>query len=251
MEALELIVVAIIVAVLAGLILKKRQIEAGQRSYSLRSLSAFRTLRHQVGMALESGNPPLLALGRGPLHSESGPTSIAGLAFLRELASSSDRGQLTPRVAVGSATLLPIAQDVLKQVTEENAGSTQGEPSVQFIADETYPLAYAAGTANEIERDRIAGSIAVGRFGAELAIIGEAASRNEVSQVMASDNPDAIAVAIASTKDSLWGEEIFAAAAYLRQSSWDLAAVRIQDLLRLIVIAFLLGATFLRLLGLI
>lgn len=245
----ELIVAATFFSVFAALAIVRRQIERGQQTYSLRSLTAFNALRRQVGMALESGRPPLLALGRGALHTTAGPVSVAGLQVLHELAEGTGRGQLTPQVMIGAATLLPVAQDDLNRVADESVERHENINSVQFIADESFPFTYAAGTSSHIEREAPVASIAVGHFGSEIALIGEAASRNGIEQIMGSDDPTAIAISVATTENSLWGEELFAAGAYLRQAPWDLAAIRIQDLLRWFLIAALLVATIVHLLG--
>jgi hypothetical protein len=170
---------------------------------------------------------------------------------LREVAETIGQGELTPQVTVGAATLLPIAQDALRRVAEIG-GQPQGyDPSdVQFMADDAFPFAYAAGTGEFIERGQIGTNIAVGRFGAELAIIGEAAVRDNIEQVMGSDDPSAIAIALASTENSLLGEEIFVAGAYLRGSATYLASVQVQDGLRWLLVLALLVAALLRLLGL-
>lgn len=246
----ELIVLATFFSIFGALALIKRQIQTGQRSFGLRTLTAYSALRRQIGMAVESGYPPFVTPGRGPLHTNAGPASIAGLHVLQSLTGMSRNGQLAPQVTVGSATLLPIAQDSFRSDADDGTQRQDGRDNVQFIADESFPFAYAAGTADIIERGNVANSIAVGRFGAELALIGEAASRKELRQIMGSDDPSAIAIAIASTENSLWGEEIFVAGAYLHKSAWNMAAVRIQDVLRWLVIAALIGAAALHLLGL-
>jgi len=246
----ELIVIATFFSIFGALALVKRQIQNGQRSsFGLRSLVAYSALRRQIGMAVESGQPPLVTPGRGPLHTAAGPASIAGLHVLQSLARTSRNGQLAPQVTVGSATLLAIAQDSFRRDTDDSTQPQDYRDNVQFIADESFPFAYAAGTADTIERGNVANSIAVGHLGSELALIGEAASRKDMSQIMGSDDPLAIAIAVASTENSLWGEEIFVASAYLHKSAWNLAAVRIQDVLRWLVIVALIGAAIIQLLG--
>lgn len=243
MSLSELIVVAVFIIVVGALVAVRRHIETGGQTVALRQLVAFRALRRQLGMALESGRPPLFALGRGELHTTAGPVSVAGLQILQELVETSGRGQLTPQVMIGAATLLPIAQDSLRRETEEDLVPQGGVSNFQFVADEAFPFTFAAGTGASIERKEAIASIAVGRFGQEIAIIGEAAQRSGMEQVMGSDDPAAIAISVASTENTLWGEEVFASGAYLRQTSWDLAAVRVQDILRwLLIAALLLGA---------
>lgn len=247
----EIIVTAAFVAVLGLLIFVKRGLQRGQQSFSLRRLLPFQALRRQVGMSLESGDPPLFALGRGALQGSGGMASIASLQLLQELTESSGRGQVTPQVFVGAATLLPIAQDTVRRAAEEGAESQEQEASVRFVAEDAFPIAYAAGTANAIDRESVVSSIAMGRFGQELALIGEAASRRGVEQLMGSDDPEAIAIAYASTENHLLGEELYVAGAYLRETDWDLAAVRTQDILRWLLIIAIIAAAILQIVDLI
>lgn len=244
----ELSVIIIFLAVAVALIVVGRS----PLKFHLRPISAYRTLRHEPGMAIESGRHSLLALGKGQLHTEAGPASIAGLSVLQALAHASGQGQVAPRATVGASTLLPLALDNVRNAADENAEQhTLRLDSVQFLADDAFPFTYAAGTADVISREEAGNSIAIGRFGPELAIIAEASSRSNVRQVMGSDDPSAIAIATASTENSLWGEEIFAAGAYLDESASSLAPVRVQDILRWLVTLALLVTGVLHLAGLI
>ncbi len=250
MASPELFITAAILISFGLLLLVRRRIAQSQETVRLRPLPALRSVRRQAGLALESGKPPLIALGHGSLHTAAGPVSVAALQLLQEMAESSGRGQLTPQLMLGAATLLPLVQDGLN-AGRATTGDAQDTPlNVQFVAEDGFPITYGAGASVAIESADVVSSVAVGRFGAEIALIGEAASRNQIEQLMGSDDPSAIAVAIASTENSLWGEEIFAAGAYLRDTDWHRAAIRTQDLLRWILIAALSAAAAVHLLGL-
>ncbi len=247
MGVTELIVVITFFSVGVALILLSRR----SLNYRLRPISAFQALRHEPGMAIESGRHSLLALGSGQLHTQAGPASIAGLLVLQRLAQASGQGLVAPRATVGASTVLPIALDQVRIASDENSEQQAVRPdSVQFLADDTFPFTYAAGTADVVERKEAGNSIAIGRFGAELAIIAEASSRGNLRQIMGSDDLSAIAIATASTENSLWGEEIFAAGAYLNESASSLAPVRVQDVLRWLAVLALLVTAALHLLGL-
>jgi hypothetical protein len=250
MGVTELTVILFFIIVVGSLLLFQRRIEDGTGSVRLRPIAAYEAVRKQLGMAMESGRRPFLTLGSGSLHSEAGPTSVASLRVLDEQVETTARGQLSPLVTVGAGTLLPLASHRLALAGDEHTrASSAPTPRAQFIADEASPFAYAAGTADIIQNENLQNSIAVGRFGTELALIGEAVSRAGMEQVMGSDEPAAIAIALANTENSLWGEEIFAAGAYLRGTSPLLAAARTQDVLRWLVTAALLITTVLHLLG--
>lgn len=246
----QLLLVVAILVVFVALLAARRLVDKDDQTSTLRPLAAVGALRRQTGMALESGHPSQFAPGRGSLHTAAGPTSIAAMHVLGQVAETMGRGQLTPQVVLGTATLLPLVEDNLREISNGNTEVQESPVNVQFVAEDRFPIAYAAGAAAAIDSSELASSIAVGRFGAELALIGEAANRKGIEQLMGSDDPAAIAVAIANTENSLWGEEIFAAGAYLRKGDWDRAAVLAQDFLRWILILGLAGAATAQILGL-
>jgi hypothetical protein len=211
------------------------------REVGLRPLPAYRTLRTQVGRAIESGRHVHITLGRAGLHSAAGPTSVAALTALDHLAIDSCASGIPPMVTVGEATLLPAAQDSLRQGFAQAGRLSSYSPiQTQFIAPETNPLAYAAGVSNELHAGNVGSNLMLGRFGAELALMGEAAARVNAPQVIGSDDSTALAVASALTKDVLIGEELLAAGAYLQGKPWQLASLQAQDWLRWVVMVLIL-----------
>ncbi|MFQ5419297.1 MAG: DUF6754 domain-containing protein, partial [Anaerolineae bacterium] len=112
-----------------------------------------------------------------------------------------------------------------------------------FIAADTDPFAYAGGVANMIQEKEVSSNVLVGRFGPELAIMAEAASRRGMDQVIGADDPVALALGTAVTDNILIGEELFAASAYLEGRASHIASVYAQDILRWLAIATILGLT--------
>lgn len=234
----DLVVVAISLFTAALMLFLFRRLRAG-RSVTLRPLTAYRALREQAGLAVESGRRPVLTLGRGPLHRQSGPASVAALHTLNHVAATGGQSKIAPKVSVGTPTLFPLAQDSLRRAV----GRSGRRDDVLFLADDAFPYAYAAG-AGEVAAGEDAGSnIAVGRFGPEIAIVAEAGRRHEHVQILGSDDPVAAAIATAYTDNALWGEEIFAAGAYLQPTALQMAGIQVQDVLRwLLAAAILIGA---------
>ncbi|MCA9959974.1 MAG: hypothetical protein KC413_11015 [Anaerolineales bacterium] len=232
----------IIVAVL--LLLFTRAQQRG-RLIALRPLPAYNILHDQIGQAVESGSQLHLTLGQAGLTSVASPTSIASLTILDTLAKDGCANGTPPLVTVGEGTLLPAAQDSLLHAYNE-AQFTSGfqAGAAQFIAAETDPFAYAAGVTSVIHHARVSNNVAVGRFGAEMALIASAAERASAAQVIGTDDPIAMALARAVTDNVLIGEELLAAGAYLQGSASQLASVRVQDLLRLLIALIILGIAF-------
>lgn len=239
-DAIAVLVVAVVVGLAMGF--QWNRLRQGQE-VGLRPLPAYRTLRSQVGRAIESGRHVHITLGRGGLHQAAGPTSVAVLTALDHLAIDSCASGIPPLVTMGEATLLPAAQDSLRRgFAQAGRLSAYAPTQTYFIAPETAPLAYAAGVSNELHAGNIGSNLMLGRFGPEVAIMGEAAARANAPQVIGSDDPTALALASVLTKDVLIGEELLAAGAYLQGKPWQLASLQVQDVIRWVVMGLILVA---------
>lgn len=208
----------------------------------LRPLPSYDAIRAQVGEAVESGNQLHITLGQASLASIASPTSIAALTVLDTLAREGCANATPPLVTVGEGTLLPAAQDSLLSAYNAADFTSGFEPgAAQFIAHDTDPFTYAGGVTSIIHRDQVSNNVAVGRFGSELALIAAAAGRENVGQVIGSDDPIALALATAATDQVLIGEELLVAGAYLEGKPGQIASLQTQDILRLLIILTILG----------
>jgi len=236
-----IIVLAVLLVLGVLLFLLTRSVQAG-RMPVLRPLTSYEGLQGQIGRAIESGRQLHLTLGQASLVGRANPTSVSAAAVLDSLAKDGCANGTPPLVTVGEGTLLPLAQGSLQHALTEAGRPGDFDLSLtQFVAPETDPFAYGAGVAVLLQQQRVASNIMVGRFGPELAIMAEAANRQNIEQVIGTDDPTALAVAVAATDDVLIGEELFATSAYLEGSASQIASLQLQDILRWIVVLFILG----------
>lgn len=239
MTPLIVLVVLLVLGVL--LFLLTRSVSAG-RTAVLRPLPSYQGLAGQIGRAIESGRQLHLTLGQASLVGNANPTSVSAVAVLDHLAKDGSANGTPPLVTVGEGTLLPLAQGSLQHSLAQAGRSGDFDLSLtQFVAHDTDPFAYSAGVAALLQQQRVASNIMVGRFGPELAIVAEAANRQNIEQVIGADDPTALAVATAVTDNVLIGEELFATAAYLEGRASQIASLQLQDILRWIVVLFILG----------
>lgn len=225
----------------------KRRERPGQKP-GLRPIAGYSAFRGQVGRAVESGRYLHFALGRGDLASQANPASLAALSALDYLAKDACSSGVPPLVAVGDGTLLVAGQDSLRGAYERaDRGDDYAPSSVEFLAAQALPMTYAAGVSDIINRENLGSNLMLGRFGAELAIMAEAAEREDMEQVIGSDDPVAVALAMAVTEKVLIGEELLAAGAYLEGSQTQIASLRMQDILRIAAAAGVLLAALYRL----
>ena len=91
-----------------------------------------------------------------------------------------------------------------------------------------------------VSQGKLESNMLIGRFGAEIAILAEAAEREGMDQVIGSDDPTALAIAVLATDKVLLGEELFAAGAYLHGEPAQIASLQLQDILRVLAIVGIL-----------
>ncbi|MDO9128807.1 MAG: hypothetical protein Q7U34_02975 [Anaerolineales bacterium] len=206
-----------------------------------REIPAFARLQKAIGLAVEEGSRLHISLGRGGLTTPQSAAELAGLEMLRrvaELTSASDR---PPVATSGDGAVAILSQDAL-QASDQAVLSTGHDVTAARLAGLT-PFSYAAGTLLVMRDEKVSANILIGNFGIEVALLTDAAERENSSSLAASDNLPAQAILYASAQDALIGEELFAAGAYVKARPFHTASLIVQDSLRwLVVIAILVGA---------
>lgn len=235
-------VLALLLLLVMLLLLASRQIRLGRSSLRLRPLPAYRRLGGQVGRAVESGQKLHISLGQAGLIGPSAMTSVAASQFLTTLAKDSCANNTPPIVTVGNGTLLPLAENQIRNAYANAERLYQYRPEhSQFVAQTEDSFAFAAGVTSELSQNKVLSHILAGRYGAEIGIIGAAADRQNIEQIIATDNPTALAIGTAVSDNVIIGEELFAAGAYLEQTPTQLASLQIQDLMRWLIALGLIG----------
>jgi hypothetical protein len=238
----------IIIAGLLLLLLTLWLKEGGQ--VTLRPLPGYDSLKGHMGKAIESGSYLHVTLGQSGLHTLGTASSVAGLTVLDSLAQEGAASSTAPLVTVGEGTLLPAAQDSLQRgLGNADLYLPLDANLVQFVAHESDNFAYAVGVASIMKQNRVVGNVATGRFGAELAIIGEGAQQLEIEQVIGTDDPIGLAVATAVTDQVLVGEEHLAAPAYVQGHPSQIASLQTQDILRILAVVAVIGTAVYQLLS--
>jgi hypothetical protein len=105
------------------------------------------------------------------------------------------------------------------------------------------PFSYAAGTIPVARDENVSANVFLGDYGAEAALMADAAERENSTLIAASDSLSAQSIFYATTQDPLIGEELFAAGAYVGAGAVHEASLTVQDILRwLIILAILIGS---------
>ena len=213
-----------------------------------RAIDAYDRLNSAVGRAVEDGTRLHISIGRGNLFTTRGGSALAGLAMLRRLSEQTSLSDNPPIVTSGDASLAILSQDTLQSGYRAAGAEEQYRFTTGRLTGLT-PYAFAAGTIPVTRDENVSTNIVLGDFGAESALLVEAADREDTDLIAASDNLSAQSVLYASSHEPLIGEELFAAGAYVGAGASHEASLQVQDVLRWVVILAILGGAVLKFLG--
>jgi len=216
----------------------------------LRPIEAFERLNHVIGLAVEMGTRLHISLGRGNLLAARGGSALAGLAMLRRLAERTSISDQPPIVTSGDPTLAILSQDTLHAGYKAANAEEQYRLNTGRLTGLT-PFSYAAGTIPVTRDENVSANVMIGDFGAESALLTEAADRENTYLIAASDNLAAQSIMYASAQNPLIGEELFASGAYEGAGASHEASLQVQDILRWVVIVAIVAGSLLKLVGII
>jgi hypothetical protein len=213
-----------------------------------RDIEAYNKLNRAVGHAVEDGTRLQISIGRGNLFTTRGGSALAGLALLRRLSERTSQSDHPPIVTSGDASLMILSQDTLQSGYRAAGAEEQYRLTTGRLTGLT-PFAYAAETIPIMSDENVSTSVVIGDLGAESALMIEAADREDIDLIAASDNLSAQSVLFVSSQDPLIGEELFVAGAYIGAGASHEASLQVQDVLRWLVVLAILGGAVVKFLG--
>ena len=213
-----------------------------------RRIEAYERLNRVVGLSVENGTRVHISLGRGSLFTSRSGSALAALAMLRRLAERTSVSDRPPIVTSGDAALSILSQDTLQAGYRAAGAEDQYRVSTGRLTGLT-PFSFAAGTIPVTRDEMVSANVLIGDFGAEAALLAEAADRADTNLIAASDNLSAQSILYASAQEPLIGEELFASGAYVGAGVSHEASLQVQDVLRWLIILAIVGGAFLKLIG--
>ena len=209
-----------------------------------RQIPALQHLRRAIGRSVEEGGRIHVSIGKSSIFSPTNASALVGLSTTDRIAQFSLVSDRPPIVTSGDGTLAILSQDTLRLAYRIANASEQYDPERGRLTGST-PFSYIAGTMPVIRSERVSTNVFLGNFGPEVALLVDAADRQNAFALAASDALAAQAVLYATTKESLIGEELFAIPAYLQAGPIYQASLNIQDILRWVVIGLLIAGALL------
>jgi len=208
----------------------------------VRAIPALTRLYRAIGLSVEDGTRLLIGLGNTSLLTGNAGAPLAGLAVLRHLTERTSLSDRPPVAVAGEAPLALLAQDTLEAGYQSAGAGEFYQPTTGRVTGLT-PFSSAAGTIPIMHDENVSAAIFMGHYGIEAALLADAAERGNAFAVGASDDLAGQAIWYASAPETLIGEELFAASAYIGATPSQTASLTVQDILRwLIIVALVVGA---------
>lgn len=247
---LESIIGTALVLLAAGLMLVFLLPRFRQGRGGLRPIIALQRLRRAIGLAVEDGTRLHVSIGKASIFSPTNASALVGLSTLERIAQLSLVSDRPPVATSGDGTLSILSQDTLRAAYRIAHVPEQYDAERGRLTGAT-PFSYVAGTLPILRDERVSTTILVGNLGPEAGLLADASDQQNAFTLATSDALDAQAVFYATAEETLIGEELFALPAYLQAGAIYQASLRVQDVLRWIVIILLLLAALASFFGLI
>jgi hypothetical protein len=231
-----------------GLIIIFSVLDQGRIRNNLREISAYTLLKRAIGLSVEAGNRLHFSIGRGNLTGQQSAVTFVGLNVLEQISRAASFGDRPPVVTSGDGSLAILIQDNLQR-SARSMDSTF-DPTAGRLSGLT-PFSFAAGALSVIHDDDVGANVLIGSFGSEAALITEAGERTGSLIIAGTDNLPGQAILYASSQEPLIGEDVYAGGAYLESGRMHLAGIKLQDILRWVIIFIIAGGAIAKLLGVI
>lgn len=194
---------------------------------ALRQIRAFERLAGLSGRAVEKGCTLHLSPGVGGLANETAVDTLAGMAVVDYFA---QQPATPPIVSTADPLTMLLGQDRLAVEPTQN---------VRWLAPG--PTAYAAGVVSLLAREKVEATVMIGSFGEEYLLMGEAAAQYSVTHIGGTGVPTTLPFIFVSADETLLGEEIYAAGAYLRKRPLEIGSLLAEDSLRWVIAFLIIG----------
>ncbi len=222
-------------------------VRRGRLRFALRRILAYEKMPELAGVSIEANRPLHLSLGGSGIGDENTLLAIASAELAYQLTDLVAIGDAPPILTMTNTSAIPLGQDTLRRAYQ-NRGMVEryNANNVRWYPSGSQSLAFAAAVTAMMVDDNVAGNIMAGSYGAELALIGDAAARQDIPFIAVSDQIEGQAIAYALSDEPLIGEEIFAAGSYFTGGAVQVSETIVTDVLRwtiiiLIIIGFVAG----------
>jgi hypothetical protein len=217
----------------------------------IRKIPALDAIEEGVGRAAEMNRPIHGSAGTFPLDGAYGSLTVVGLSLLNYTARLAARHNAKAFFTNMESINQPALMDAIR-----SAYVAEGKPelftpdTVRFVVqDKIDAMAYGAAMGDIFDRERPALNLMVGGWTYETLMVVQSANRVGAVTIGGEARVTRLPDFVAGADYVLLGEEMMTAGAYVSKEPVALSSILSQDWIRYILIALVLGGTFLNLLG--
>ncbi len=215
-------------------------------AYPLRMIAAYEAIPLLIGESIESARPFHVSFGSAGIGGLRTALALASAEMVVQTARRAAISPTAPLITGSDASFLPLAGGALLRGYAARGRADRVSPTslrwIPALNGSSGSLAFAAALTGMIGVERVSGSILVGTYGAEIALVLDAATRGGRAVVAGSDNLVGQAVAYGMATTPLIGEEMFVAGAYLGDDAGTLAGAVATDTLRWLLVGGMIAA---------
>lgn len=221
-----------------------------RRTVNLRPIETYEAIPDLTGLSIEAARPLHIAYGNAFAGSDTTVLALAASEFVNQTARQVTIGDAPAIVTVTETAAIPLAIDAMRRAYEsQDAGEKFNEVNVRWYPGGRNSLAAAAGIVALQKEENVGAHLLVGSFGAEMALIADAAQRDDRPLLAVSNRLEGQAVAYALADYPLIGEEIFQASSYIGKQEAFKRRTAILDTLRWLTALAILGVMALTLIA--
>ncbi len=209
------------------------------KEFKVREIGGLKAVEDAIGRATEMARPVLYTPGWGGDIQR--PTTIASMNILSHVAEKTASYDCRLVYPTHDPVIMAVAQEVVK-----GSYARVGFPDRYKADDISYvsssQFGYAAAVDGLISRHKPASIFLLGTFEAESLILAETGNSINAIQIAGTDSTIQLSFFIVACDFTLIGEEVFAASGYLSGDRSILASVEAQDIMKVLIVLFLLTA---------
>ncbi len=213
----------------------------GGRRPRLRPLAGVGAIEEAVGRATEQGRPVLFVPGSRDMDDVQ---TLAALSILGEVARMTARHGCRLIVPTNRSLVLSAAREASREAyVAAGRADSWDEEMVTYVSDDQF--GYVAHVDGLIARERPGACIYMGAYSAESLLLAEAGNQVGALQVAGTAMPLQLPFFVAACDQTLLGEELFAASAYITRDAGQLGSLAGQDFVKRLAIVLIVGGALL------
>ncbi|HSM23587.1 MAG TPA: hypothetical protein VK856_01845 [Anaerolineaceae bacterium] len=237
----------LIFLLIAGIILYLTPIK---KYFLVKLLPSINRLRNSIGLSIENGQGVHISVGRANLSNVNGAASLIGLETLDKILDQSVLSDNPPTITSGSGEIALMSQSKIEEFLKDKSRISHSSIPHAYLSGPT-KMSFIAGAISPSSKKDLSSQILVGNFGAEIGLALHAANQRHHFTLSATDALEGQSVSYVYSEEALIGDQIFSIPDQLGREKHHFVSTILLDILRWLIIVFILLLAFLKILGIV